>query len=89
MQVNQTDGCSPVRLTGGSNLAHSVSVPSQHWREGPNEGEGPHKEQADHCMLGLQPHVPQRSTDHEEPLKGENGERPQRHDAWNKDNIGF
>lgn len=89
MQVNQTDGCSPVGLTGGSNLAHSVSVPSQHWREGPNEGEGPHKEQADHCMLGLQPHVSQRSTDHEEPLKGENSERPQRHDPWNKDNIGF
>lgn len=35
---------SPVGLTGSSNLAYSVSVPTQHWREGPNEGEGPDKQ---------------------------------------------
>lgn len=83
------NGCSPVRLAGGSNLADSVSVPAEHWREGPDEGEGPHKQQTDHRVLGLQPHVPQRSTDHKEPLEGEHGEGPHRHDPWERETVGI
>jgi len=75
-------GCSPVGLTGGSDLADGVSVPAQHRREGPDEGEGPHEQQTQDGVLRLQADVPQGPADHEEPLEGQDGQGPQGHDAW-------
>lgn len=71
---------SPVGLAGGSDLAHSVSVPAQNRREGPDEGKRPYEQQAQDGMLGLQSNVPQWPTDHKEALKGQDSQGPQGHD---------
>lgn len=75
---------SPVGLTGGPNLAYSVSVPSQHWREGPDEGEGPNEHKTQDRVLCLQSDVTQRSADHKEPFKGQDSQGPEGHDPLGK-----
>lgn len=84
MDYRDNNNFSPVGLTGGSNLAYGVSVPAQHGREGPDEGEGPDEQQPQDGVLRLQADVPQRPADDEEPLEGQNGEGPQGHDPWSK-----
>lgn len=64
---------SPVGLTGGADLADCVAAPAQHRRDGPDEGEGPHKQEPQCCMLPSQTDVPQRPADHKKALKGQDG----------------
>ncbi len=78
--INECLCSAPVGFTGGADLADGVAAPAQDRRNGPDEGEGPDKQQTQSRVFASQTDVPQRPTDDEETLERQDGQRPQSHD---------